>query len=73
MNNLFYHLTPEIVVKAIEDSGFKLTGHCMALNSYENRVYDLRLTDGNHIVAKFYRPAAGPWTRSSRNMSSSTT
>ena len=61
MENFFYHLTPETVVRAIEDSGFRLTGYCMALNSYENRVYDLRLTDTSHIVAKFYRP--GRWTR----------
>ncbi len=33
----------------------------MALNSYENRVYDLRLEDGSHIVTKFYRP--GRWNR----------
>ncbi len=32
----------------------------MALNSYENRVYDLKCEDDTHIVAKFYRP--GRWT-----------
>jgi Ser/Thr protein kinase RdoA (MazF antagonist) len=33
----------------------------MALNSYENRVYDFMLEDGAHVVAKFYRP--GRWSR----------
>jgi Ser/Thr protein kinase RdoA (MazF antagonist) len=61
MNNFFFHLTPDIVIKAIEQSGFEPTGHCMALNSYENRVYDLRLEDGSHVVSKFYRP--GRWSR----------
>ncbi|NJK88663.1 MAG: serine/threonine protein kinase [Myxococcales bacterium] len=33
----------------------------MALHCLENRVYDLKLEDGRHIVAKFYRP--GRWSR----------
>jgi len=61
MNEFFYNLTPDIVLSAIERSGFEPTGHCMTLNSYENRVYDLRLEDGAHIVTKFYRP--GRWSR----------
>ncbi|MBN1531073.1 MAG: serine/threonine protein kinase [Spirochaetes bacterium] len=59
--NFFYNLTPDIIMKALEQSGFEPTGHCLALNSYENRVYDLRLEDGSHVVAKFYRP--GRWSR----------
>jgi Ser/Thr protein kinase RdoA (MazF antagonist) len=58
--SFFYNLTPDIILKAIEQSGFEPSGHCMALNSYENRVYDLRLEDGSHVVAKFYRP--GRWS-----------
>ncbi len=61
MSNFFYNLTPDTVLTAVEKSGFEPTGHCMALNSYENRVYDLRLDDGSHIVGKFYRP--GRWTK----------
>lgn len=61
MDSFFYRLTPDVVLKAIEQSGFEPTGHCMALNSYENRVYDLRLEDGSHVVSKFYRP--GRWSR----------
>ena len=60
MDNFFYQLTPEVVLQALEASGLRPTGHCMALNSYENRVYDLKLHDGSHVVSKFYRP--GRWT-----------
>ncbi len=61
MENYFFNLTPDIIIKAIEANGLEPTGHCMALNSYENRVYDLKLDDDTHIVSKFYRP--GRWTR----------
>jgi Ser/Thr protein kinase RdoA (MazF antagonist) len=61
MNNFFYQLSPDIVIKAIEMSGLEPTGHCLALNSYENRVYDLKLENGSHVVSKFYRP--GRWSR----------
>lgn len=55
----FFNLTPDIVIDAVEESGFKPTGHCMALNSFENRVFDLKLEDNTHLVAQFYRP--GRW------------
>ena len=61
MTEFFFNLTPDIVISAVEKSGLSPTGHCMALNSYENRVYDLKLDDGSHVVGKFYRP--GRWTR----------
>ncbi|MGL4369791.1 MAG: serine/threonine protein kinase, partial [Spirochaetota bacterium] len=61
MNEYFFHLTPDIVMKAVEDSGYEPTGHCLTLNSFENRVYDLMLTDESHIVTKFYRP--GRWSQ----------
>lgn len=61
MSNFFYNLTPDVVLKAVEQVGFQPTGHCMALNSYENRVYDLKLEGGSHVVVKFYRP--GRWSR----------
>lgn len=60
MKNSFYDLTPDTVIKALEESGFVPSGHCMALNSFENRVYDLGLEEGPHVIAKFYRP--GRWT-----------
>ena len=61
MNEYFYSLTPDIVIKALEVCGFEPTGHCMTLNSFENRVYDLKMDDDSHVVAKFYRP--GRWSK----------
>ncbi len=61
MNNFFFNLTPDIVLQAIEASGLEPTGHCMALNSFENRVYDVMIEDGSHVIGKFYRP--GRWTK----------
>jgi Ser/Thr protein kinase RdoA (MazF antagonist) len=60
MTEFFYRLTPDWVLHAVETGGFLPTGHCTALNSLENRVYDLRLEDESHVVAKFYRP--GRWS-----------
>ncbi len=61
MSEFFFRLTPDHVLAAVEAGGFLPSGHCAALNSLENRVYDVRLEDGSHLVAKFYRP--GRWTR----------
>ncbi|MBU1219352.1 serine/threonine protein kinase [Myxococcota bacterium] len=55
-SDLFYSITPDIVITSAERAGFKPTGHCMTLNSYENRVYDLKMENGQHFVLKFYRP-----------------
>ncbi|MCW8827137.1 MAG: phosphotransferase, partial [Gammaproteobacteria bacterium] len=49
-------LLPEVVLNAIESQGFHLTGSLLALNSYENRVYQIELDSGEFLVAKFYRP-----------------
>ena len=48
----------------METSGLTCTGTCQALNSYENRVYEVEVEDtsgsiGRRIV-KFYRP--GRWS-----------
>ncbi len=61
MSEFFLELTPDRVLAAIESGGYRPTGHCTPLTCLENRVYDLRLEDGSHIVAKFYRPER--WTR----------
>lgn len=62
----FYDLTPETVMTGIEAAGLIPTGEYTQLNSYENRVFDIRLeADGNpealkgRVIAKFYRP--GRW------------
>lgn len=57
----FFRLSPDRVLQAVEAAGLRPTGHCTALNALENRVFDLRLEDGSHVVAKFYRP--GRWSR----------
>lgn len=61
MSQLFFALTPDRVLAAVEAAGLRPTGHCTPLTCLENRVYDLRLEDGRHVVAKFYRP--GRWSR----------
>jgi Ser/Thr protein kinase RdoA (MazF antagonist) len=49
-------LTPELMLDAVESRGYRCDGRLLALNSYENRVYQLWLDDGAVLVAKFYRP-----------------
>ena len=53
-------LTPTLILDAIESAGFRCDGRLIALNSYENRVYQAWLDDGSALVAKFYRP--GRWS-----------
>jgi len=55
----FADLTPQVVLDAAELAGFETDGRLFALNSYENRVYQLGTPDGA-LVLKFYRP--GRWT-----------
>jgi Ser/Thr protein kinase RdoA (MazF antagonist) len=49
-------LTPDAVLDALESAGLRGDGRLLALNSYENRVYQVSLEDGTSVVAKFYRP-----------------
>jgi Ser/Thr protein kinase RdoA (MazF antagonist) len=56
----FYDLQPDSVMDATEDAGFEPTGEFFQLNSYENRVFKIRLEDRSQVVAKFYRP--GRWS-----------
>src|SRR3954454_13242024 len=56
----FFELTPDRVLESVESGGLRCTGRCMALNSFENRVYDVELEEGTRRIAKFYRP--GRWT-----------
>ncbi|HEV8632493.1 MAG TPA: serine/threonine protein kinase [Thermoanaerobaculia bacterium] len=57
---LFLALTPDRVLAAVEAAGLTTTGLCYPLNSFENRVYEVELTDRSRLVAKFYRP--GRWS-----------
>ena len=52
----FSELSPDIVLSALESVGYACDGHLLALNSYENRVYQVGLEQSTPIVTKFYRP-----------------
>lgn len=60
-SDFFYRLTPDEIIDAVSKLGLDPSGHVAQLNSMENRVFDLRLESGKHIVTKFYRP--GRWSR----------
>jgi Ser/Thr protein kinase RdoA (MazF antagonist) len=49
-------LTPDRVLDSLESVGLRGDGRLLALNSYENRVYQVYLEDAPTVVAKFYRP-----------------
>jgi Ser/Thr protein kinase RdoA (MazF antagonist) len=53
----YARLTPDVVLNAVDAAGLRCDGRLLALNSYENRVYQVGLEDGPLVVAKFYRPA----------------
>ena len=50
-------LTPDRVLDALDSVGVHGDGRLLALNSYENRVYQVWRDDAPAVVAKFYRPA----------------
>lgn len=52
----FATLTPDRVLDAIDVTGLRTDGRLLALGSYENRVYQAGIEDGDFVVAKFYRP-----------------
>lgn len=56
--DLFFQLTPDFVLNAIEQCGWRTTGEYLQLNSYENRVYSVRIEEPRNaqIIVKFYRP-----------------
>ena len=52
----YQELQPQDFLDALENLGFHCNGRLLALNSYENRVYQVGIDDRDAIVAKFYRP-----------------
>lgn len=66
MKHSFYSLSPDTVLNAVEEAlssrfpGSRATGKAFALNSLENRVFEIELEDEimgeQSVVAKFYRP-----------------
>jgi Ser/Thr protein kinase RdoA (MazF antagonist) len=62
MTEQFFSLTPDAILASVEQAlGARATGRTFALNSMENRVYDIELEDERRVVGKFYRP--GRWSR----------
>jgi Ser/Thr protein kinase RdoA (MazF antagonist) len=53
-------LTPDLILDAVEAAGARVDGRLLALNSFENRVYQVGIEDGLPVIAKFYRP--GRWS-----------
>ena len=56
----FSTLTPDSLLDAVEGIGLRPDGRLLALNSYENRVYQVYMEEGAPRVVKFYR--AGRWS-----------
>ena len=57
----FSSLNPDLVLDAVESTGLPCDGRLLALNSYENRVYQVGIEEAEPVVVKFYRPAR--WSR----------
>ena len=53
----YSRLTPDTVLDALNSIGLQGDGRLLALNSYENRVYQAGMEDGTFEIVKFYRPA----------------
>lgn len=53
-------LTPDLLLDALEACGQAVDGRLLTLNSYENRVFQVGLDNGDMVVAKCYRP--GRWS-----------
>ncbi len=49
-------LTPDVVIDAVESAGYLSDARLLALNSYENRVYQVGIEDETPVIVKFYRP-----------------
>ena len=56
----FAALSPDFVLDAVAALGFEPDGRLLALNSFENRVYQVGIEDAEPLIAKFYRP--GRWS-----------
>ena len=59
-NAPYARLSPETVLAAVESLDVQVDGRLLALNSFENRVYQVGLEDGEPLIAKFYRN--GRWS-----------
>ena len=55
-------LSPDRILDAVESISLVTDGRLLALNSYENRVYQVGIEADQPLIAKFYRP--GRWSDS---------
>jgi Ser/Thr protein kinase RdoA (MazF antagonist) len=53
----YARLTPDLVLDSVTACGLWPDGRLLALNSYENRVWQVGLEDESPVIAKFYRPS----------------
>ena len=60
----FADLSPDVIIGAVEARGFLSDRRLLALNSYENRVYQVGLEDESPLIVKFYRQARWSANRS---------
>lgn len=52
----FTSLSPDLILDGLESTGLTVDSGLLALNSYENRVYQFHDIDKTKYVTKFYRP-----------------
>lgn len=52
----FSALGPSLLLDMLESTGIRPDGRLLALNSYENRVYQLGVEDAEPVILKVYRP-----------------
>ena len=56
LSHPYTRLTPDHVIAAVESTGRLSDARILALNSYENRVYQVGIEDADPVIVKFYRP-----------------
>jgi Ser/Thr protein kinase RdoA (MazF antagonist) len=56
----YERLTPDLILDAVDSTGVRTDGRLLALNSFENRVYQVGIEDATPLVVKFYRPHRWP-------------
>ena len=52
----YSRLTPDVIIESVESKGRISDRRILALNSYENRVYQVGIEDSVPLIVKFYRP-----------------
>lgn len=57
MTHPFEALSPDLILDAVESLGYLSDARVLALNSYENRVYQVGIEGETPLIAKFYRPS----------------